>query len=177
MTEVIEGQLPQSYAADLLLKSATTIRLPASGREFTIKDACVGKAAKTAAALYSVMDETGLRDVIMGIEGLKENILVGDAPNFVSQVVHMVEAVLKKSPKILYRLIGSILLSNDKYAELEDSDTDLDAYIYNLGRSVGASDDGTIDTIRLIASVGMKHLGTTGLGDYLPKAVKAFLGA
>lgn len=177
MNEEIEGQLPQSFAADTLFKNKTTIYLPETKRQFVVKDACIGKAAKSVAALYSILDETGLRDTLLNLDELKTNIVVGAAPNFLSQIMHLVEALLAKSPKMIYRLVGTILLTNAEYAELEESDADLDQFIYNLGRSVCVSDDGSLDNIQTIVAAGVRHLGTASLGEYLPKVLKAFLGA
>jgi hypothetical protein len=167
--------MSQTAVSETLVPSVVTVSV--EDTVYTIAPFSMAKSVKAMSYLYGVAEAAGITDAVARLGQARDNVLMGNAPNLLSQFVSIIPALFENGAVPAYQLIGLMLTPNKELLRLEDAEESVDEHCRKLGRSIAYSDDGTIDKVVEIVQKGFSQMSNQPLMASVPNLVRLMLAA
>lgn len=99
--------MSQVAISDTLVPSVVSVSV--DGTTYTIAPFSMAKSVKAMSFLYAVAEAAGITDAVARLGEARDNVLLGNAPNLLSQFVQIIPALFSNGAAPAYQLIGLIL--------------------------------------------------------------------
>lgn len=153
----------------------SVVEVSVDGTTYTIAPFSMAKSVKAMSFLYAVAEAAGITDAVARLGEARDNVLLGNAPNLLSQFVQIIPALFNNGAAPAYQLIGLILTPNRELLRQVKAEENIDERCRELGESVAYSDEGTIDKVMEIVQKGFGQMSNQPLVSSLPNLVRQML--
>lgn len=155
----------------------TVVSVAVGDQTYSIAPFSMAKSVQAMSYLYAIAEAAGVTDAVARLGQARDEVLLGNAPNLLSQFTHIVPALFANGAAPAYRLIGLMLTPNYKLKELVRAEESVDNYCAALGEDIAYGDEGTVDKVIEIIQKGFGQMSNQSVMTSLPNFLRLMLTA